>query len=659
MKPIRQLDSQLINKIAAGEVVERPLSVVKELVENAVDAGASVITVEIQNGGLAQIRVTDNGSGIPSEELPLAFAQHATSKIENADDLFHIVTLGFRGEALSSIAAVSQVELITKTISQTIGARILLQAGNETSRTDIGCADGTTVIVSNLFYNTPARLKFLKKPAVEAGHISDMMQRLALGNPGVSFRYINNGKPALQTNGGGDCKAVLHNLYGRDISSKLLEIQAESSGVTLTGYIGKPETARGNRSYGHFFINGRYVKCPLLQQAVESGMKTLLPGGRFPVYALYLQMPPGEVDVNVHPNKLDVRFEDEEAVSLFVSHAVSQAMATHNLIPEVTLSVKRPILSEPTPFDTLSLPLPHPSQLSEPYKLSEPFIPSESHMPVLLPRRSEDSRETATPHTNASCADNSRNDHSNQAIPYEVADDHTIKTPRTTGSHVSAPTPISVQDSNPHDRRLVFNEEPIPEPTVRPFFHEYTILGLLFKTYWLVAQGESLYVIDQHAAHERVLFEEITTLVNSGQVPVQPLLEPVTLRLTPREKQTLREHAGLFERFGFEIAADQDPVTLNALPVLFKSPADTSFFTEILDSLENAGTDSLYDYKFNKLAMTACKSAVKANDALSETEARALIIRMLSLRNPFTCPHGRPTIIEITKHELERKFKRV
>lgn len=633
MRPIRPLDYHLINKIAAGEVVERPLSVVKELTENAIDAGASIITVEIRDGGLTQIRVTDNGRGIPADQLPLAFARHATSKIESVEDLFEIMTLGFRGEALSSIAAVAQVEMITKTPGSVAGTRIEIHGGQEMSRQEIGCADGTTVIVSNLFYNTPARRKFLKKPATETGYISDMMQKLALCNPRLTFRYINNGQLILQTNGNSDLKTALYYVYGREISSKLIAVQAELDGITLDGYIGKPETARGNRQFGHFFINGRYVKSQLLQQAVEAGMKTMLPAGKFPLYALHVGIQPGAVDVNVHPAKMEVRFSDEEGISLFVQQAINTALSEHDLIPEVALSHKTPKTDTLLPYEEQSLtpvsaaaPVRHAFSDENEWSLREERAP---HKPARLPW---DTGTVAMDWPTITVQPLEEND---RPFPNSKAD---------------KPPPLPAEDPLTAET-----------PTI-PFFNDYTLLGLLFKTYWLVAQGDSLYLIDQHAAHERVLFEEFTAQAESGSIHAQPLLEPVILRLTPREVQILRDHASLFERFGFDITDRTDTcIAIRSVPFMLRGPLPTGFFTEVLDKLEGAGNSNStpYAFKVNALAMAACKAAVKANDVLSETEARTLILKMLALKNPFTCPHGRPTIIEITRHELERKFKRV
>ncbi|MCL2204428.1 MAG: DNA mismatch repair endonuclease MutL [Defluviitaleaceae bacterium] len=595
MKPIIQLEQRLIDKIAAGEVVERPLSVVKELTENAIDAGAGVVTVEITDGGLTMIRVTDNGVGIRAEELPLAFARHATSKIAKAEDLFSVLTLGFRGEALSSIAAVSQVEMLTKPQGAVMGVRAEVHGGHFVSRQHIGCANGTTVIVSHLFYNVPARRKFLKKPATEAGYISDCLQKLALGNPGLCIRYISNGQRIFQTSGNGDLRTAMLNIYGRDVASKLIGVDAgvgDGEGpVRLYGLLGKPELARGNRSHGTFFINGRYVQSRLLSTAVEAAFKTLLPGGKFPLYVLYLTLPAQLLDVNVHPTKMDVRFAEEEAVREFVQGALAEALGGHILIPTARIARGSDEVKEREPMY---------------YPMETAPAPAEN----LSVRERED--------------------------------------PRTEGPRTESapPPPVFTQL-----HRVAPSESP-------PFFHHYRMLGLLFNTYWLVAQGESLFLVDQHAAHERVLYEEILRSAASGEVHSQPLLSPIPLRLTPRESQTLRDNEAHFHRLGFGLRWD-DTAELTAVPFLFKGPVASGFFMELLDKLdENAPGGDIYANKTELIAIAACKAAVKGGDALSEAEAHDLLKQLFEMKNPFTCPHGRPTIIEITRRELERRFKR-
>jgi len=608
VKPIIRLDQPLINKIAAGEVVERPLSVVKELLENAIDAGASTITVEIAEGGLGSVRVTDNGVGIPADQILLAFTRHATSKIASVQDLFEIGTLGFRGEALSSIAAVAQVEMITKIAGAVMGLRVEVSGGEVITKQEIGAVNGTTVIVRNLFFNTPARRKFLKKPATEAGYISECLQKLALGNTGLAIRYINNGQMVFQTNGRSDLKTAMLNIYGHETAAKLVGISADITDLRLVGLVGKPEIARGNRNRQSFFVNGRLISSRLLIQAVEEAARGMLPGGKFPVYALSLSLPVDAVDVNVHPTKMDVRFEDEDGVYRFIVGAVREGLTESNLIPEVRFI--KPKIHEP-----------------------------ELEQPALSPPRQQPDDDSLR-----------------ESTPPIIARHEMTKQ--------SSPPPAKTISTSPEAEmtsRLTVREED-SAPTKR-FFTDYVIHGLIFETYWLVAQSESLYLIDQHAAHERVLYEELLAQISYEALQSQALIAPMPLRLTQLELSLLKENLPLFVRFGFEIEVEKAPqggAMLTAVPLMLKSPASTEFFTEILDKIGETGFSrtGIHAHKTEAIAMSACKAAVKAGDSMSLQEARALIEKMLNLENPFTCPHGRPTIIEITRKELERRFKR-
>ena len=623
MKPIIQLNQPLINKIAAGEVVERPLSVVKELLENAIDAGASAITVEIAEGGLSSIRVTDNGVGIPADQILLAFARHATSKIASIEDLFEVGTLGFRGEALSSIAAVAQVEMITKTAGAVAGVRVEIHGGQLISRAEIGTANGTTVLVNNLFYNTPARRKFLKKPATEAGYIADCLQKLALGNPDLTIRYINNGQIAFQTSGRGDLKTAMLNVYGHESAAKLISIDAALDETRLVGLIGKPEIARGNRGRQSFFINGRLIVSKLLTQAVEEATRTMLTSGKFPVYALSLAIPHEDVDVNVHPTKMDVRFADEDGVFRFICGAVREALTESNLIPELRFKEKTKLNSEPA-FEQMQVA---PITRSD----SLPVVAKNEHPIIAKNERSVIARSEAMKQS---------------SIMPKFPQMHKTVNPLP-------PTKL--------EGILSLKEEVSFEASSQPFFTDYHIIGLIFGTYWLIAQAESLYLIDQHAAHERVLYEEILAITATGTIESQALLIPTPLRLTLAETSLLKDNLPLFTRFGFEITGleDKSPM-LAAVPYLLKGPAPTGFFIDLLDKISETGftRSGVHAHKTEVIAMAACKAAVKANDYLTEPEARALVEKMLTLENPFTCPHGRPTIIEITQRELEKRFKR-
>ncbi|MDR3240478.1 MAG: DNA mismatch repair endonuclease MutL [Clostridiales bacterium] len=624
---IQLLDADMINKIAAGEVVERPLSVVKELVENSIDAGASAITIEIKDGGVTQTRVTDNGCGIPQDQTCAAFWQHATSKIAAPDDLTRVMTLGFRGEALASVAAVARVEMITKTAGAILGSRLEVHGSEIAADEEIGCAEGTTVIVRDLFYNVPVRLKFLKKPASEAGAISDIVNKLALGHPEIAFQYISNGTTALRTNGNGDLKTAIFYVYGRETAQKLLPVEARAERYTLTGFLAKPELSRGSRNYQTVFINGRYVKTELLQSAVEDAYKTLVMTGKFPTFVLHLSIEPDLVDVNVHPNKLEVRFREEESLFAWTRAAALAALQDQNLIP--TAKPERLLFHRAA--DT---------KILEPAKTQAalPFHPSPKSAPKTVYTVKENDRVFAP-------------------VPEHVPDQ--IPKPVPTPNH-------EPPQADPHPSE--------PAPSAPAFRAPYRIIGQVFQTYWMAEQNESLYIIDQHAAHERILYEELLKSLKQESIPSQQLLRPIAVQLSFRERQLLEDNQEMFERFGFEIEDfGGQSAAIRAVPFLFKNPMKADFLLDILDKLEkdSAFADSgpiepgstepagLYQLKLNAIASMACKAAVKANDSLSPEEARALIEKMLSLEHPFTCPHGRPTVIEMTKRDFEKKFKRV
>ncbi|MCL2371827.1 MAG: DNA mismatch repair endonuclease MutL [Defluviitaleaceae bacterium] len=673
MPAITQLNQSLINKIAAGEVVERPLSVVKELTENAIDAGANIITVEISDGGLASIRVTDNGSGIPASELPLAFARHATSKISKLDDLFSVATLGFRGEALSSIAAVAQVEMITKTQAAAVGTRVEVHGGKFISTGEIACAGGTTIIVSNLFYNTPARRKFLKKPATEAGYISDCLEKLALCNPGLTIRLINNSKMIFQTNGNGDLQTAMLNVYDRETATKTIPVETESDTYRLHGLVGKPEIARGNRQHSSFFINGRYIKSNLLSRAVEAAMRTMLPSGRFPIYALHLWLPYDALDVNVHPNKMDVRFQDEEGLFHFVETAVRSALDEQNLIPQMQQKPRN--RSEGSVFQQPALDEPARKAAPPPpikRKASHALPPIKDYFPPKKPATDyltslANSIPTPPPNANDAALLNELFPPSaDAALPFDLPAERRKPLPGQMQTDSGAAT-LKAQ-SFAAAKQAAAPQPAQKKPTMREaqttpaprFFQNYYLVGLVFNTYWLVTQGDSLYLIDQHAAHERVLYEDLLEKARSQGVHSQNLLAPISLRLTPRERQLLEENKAMFADFGFEVGGQADAPEILSVPYMMQGAVNPSFFTDLLDKISEAGFDkgSPYAHKTELIAKAACKAAIKGGDFTSQDEAKALIKQLLELDNPFTCPHGRPTIIELTKRELERRFKR-
>jgi len=630
---IKKLDNSLINQIAAGEVVERPVSVVKELTENAVDSGATQITIEIKDGGISYIRVTDNGKGIEREELETAFQRHATSKIESLEDLESIMTLGFRGEALSSIASVALVEMITKTNEALTGASIELRGGEAIDKQEAGCPEGTTVVVRSLFFNTPARFKFLKKPATEGGYISDMVGKLALGHPEIGFTYINNGSILLQTNGKGDLKTAIFQVYGKDIAKKLIPVDYEKDGFHIEGFIGRPEIARGNRLHESFFLNGRFIKSEILRQAVEDAYKTKLMGGKFPFFVLHLLAAPDTVDVNVHPTKLEVRFSKELEVFNAVREAVDSALRDENLIPEARLVEKNySQVANTTVYEAHKqqerLPdVTYTSRIVKPLQVAEA-------LPASAWEKQPEAKRLSIKEKLRTALDNPMADEGQKSRE------------------------IPEMPEMPENQELVDDKlEDTP-----PFFQHYRIAGHIFHTYWLVDQESSLYLIDQHAAHERIYYEELSELYQKKRIPSQRLLQPMALSLSHSERLILQENRELLEGFGFELEEfGEASYVLRSVPFIFNGPASPEFIIEIIDRLSSldANLENIYQLRANTIAGISCKAAVKANDRLTEREAEALIEKLLKLKDPFTCPHGRPTIIEMTKSEIEKKFGRI
>lgn len=616
MSIIHLLDNNLINKIAAGEVVERPASVVKELVENSIDAGATSVIVEIKEGGIDLIKITDNGCGIAKEDIPSAFMRHATSKLSKIEDLDDILTLGFRGEALSSIASVAQVEMITKTDNDVTGTKFVIHGGRVISTDEVGANTGTVITMKNIFFNTPARRKFLKKPSTEAGYISDVINRIALGHPDIAIKYVNNGNTIISTSGNGDLKTCVLYVYGKDIASKMLELEYEKSGYTIKGLVAKPELSRANRNYENFFINGRYIRSETVRSAVEDAYKGKLTIGKFPVFMLNMTVPGGCVDVNVHPTKLEVRFDDENLIYDIMYDAVDKALNAVNLIPEVTWDKPKPVKVKPVVQMEL-----------EEIKAETPvYTPTRKGNPNVIKMK-------------------------------EIPSDDETEEPNKEFQPVIKEKVVVEEKPKPEYIPVTPN---IENKTKKPFFSNYRIVGQVFNTYWIVEQENKMYLIDQHAAHERALYEEFTERFKAEMPMSQLLIAPVAIRLTESEKNVLRDNRELLEGFGFKIEElGVDTYALKAVPYIFDEPGNAGFFTDIIDMLSDKNIESIYDTKYDAIATISCKAAVKGNDKLSYSEAQELVNKILKLENPFTCPHGRPTIIEMTRYELEKKFKRI
>ncbi len=610
MPNIHVLDQNTINKIAAGEVIERPASVVKELLENAIDAGATAITVEIRDGGISFIRVTDNGCGIQKDELPLAFLRHSTSKIRSVEDLFTVSSLGFRGEALSSIAAVAQVEVITKTARSLTGIRYQIEGGEEKAVEEIGAPDGTTFIARNLFYNTPVRRKFLKTAMTEGAHVADLVEKIALSHPEISIRFLQNNQNKLHTSGNHNLKDIIYTVYGREITANLLPVGHQSELMTIGGFIGKPVIARSNRNFENYFINGRYIKSSMISKAIEEAYKPFMMQHKYPFTLLHFTIEPEFLDVNVHPTKMELRFRDGETVFSLVRDAISMALADKELIPQVALQNEKEKKEEerelrkidqgkriliPEPFETKRM-----EQWEQPPK------------PDLI-------RETRTLY---------------------VAERRT-------------PAPAQ----KPKESQIDLFEEKLLAPETRS---RHKLIGQLFSTYWLVEFKEQLYIIDQHAAHEKVLYERTMASLKTRQYTCQQVDPPIILTLSGREETLLNKNLKAFTDIGFEIEHfGGREYAVRGVPDNLFSIAKKELLTEMLDELAEDTQVGNSEMIYEKVASMSCKAAVKGNKALSMTEADNLIDQLLKLENPYACPHGRPTIISMSKYELEKKFKRI
>lgn len=666
MRKIAVLDQNTIDKIAAGEVVERPSSVVKELVENAIDAGATAVTVEITDGGKKLIRITDNGSGMEEEQIPLAFLRHATSKIEKVEDLEHIASLGFRGEALSSIAAVSQVELITKTPSAISGNRYVIEGGMEHSLEELGAPEGTTFLVRNLFYNTPARSKFLKSDSTEANYIHTLMEQLALSHPEISFKYIQNKQVKLHTSGNYSVRDVIYSVYGRDIAKALLEVEWENSFMKITGFVGKPEIARGNRSFENYYINGRYVKNNIITKAIENAYKGFLMQHKFPFVSLRMEMEGNDLDVNVHPAKREVRFAREQEVYDAVYDTVHTALTRREMIPKVTLGTDEPVKKEaketvksaavPEPFEQKRREQIYKAGAARSLVRESPvFTPlEETFFEGTLKKNQEldeaKSRQAAVPPSKPE-KEPEKEPEKKPEINTEIRSE--IK-PEEKQPELRQPEP---ELSEPKPKQLELFEEKLLSPQSRS---RIRMIGQVFDTYWLAQFEDKFYIIDQHAAHEKIYYERLVRKFREHSIDSQYLTPPLIVSLNMQEEEVLNANRDYFEKFGFEIEHfGGREYCISAVPSNLYGLTEEELFLEMLDQLESDHSKDTLDIFASRLATMACKAAVKGNNRLSMEEAEKLLDELMTLENPYHCPHGRPTIISMTKTEMEKKFKRI
>lgn len=655
MTAIQILDSATIDKIAAGEVVERPSSVVKELVENALDAGADAITVEIKEGGITFIRVTDNGSGIDSSQIRNAFMRHATSKIRSAEDLTHVVSLGFRGEALSSICAVAQVELITKTKDNLTGIRYVCEGAVEKECSEIGAPTGTTVLVKNLFFNTPVRRKFLKQPMTEGGYIIDLMEHMALSRPDTAFKLMVNGQVKFHTSGNGSLKEVIYRIYGKETASQLLPFEKETKGIKVQGYLGKPILNRSNRNFENYYINGRYIKSSLIAKALEDGYSNYLMQHKFPFTVLHFTIDTEMVDVNVHPTKMDVRFTGGNYLYDFVASSVAAALQQREMIPEALLSEEK---EEET--QKVKVPEPFEQQRTRQFQVME----EQRYEAVRSPRQDIFIREAAEESLKAMADNTSSDDDFFVQIPARVADS-------TPALRAEAPTepaaPGTAMPANAEQAAPAVKAEP---PKQLDLFEEkmltkenrprYRILGQIFDTYWLIAFTDKLFIVDQHAAHEKVKYERLMKHYHEKDIVTQTLNPPIVVTLSAKEEATYLSCKDVFAGLGFEIEDfGGREYALRGVPVDLYGQEEKTLFLSVLDEMSEGPLHKDLTVVEEKLATMACKSAVKGNHSFSFAEMEALIDELLTLDNPYNCPHGRPTIISMSKYEIEKKFKRI
>lgn len=657
MTAIQILDSATIDKIAAGEVVERPSSVVKELVENALDACADAITVEIKEGGITFIRVTDNGSGIDSSQIRNAFMRHATSKIRSAEDLTHVVSLGFRGEALSSICAVAQVELITKTKDNLTGVRYVCEGAVEKECSEIGAPTGTTVLVKNLFFNTPVRRKFLKQPMTEGGYIIDLMEHMALSRPDTAFKLMVNGQVKFHTSGNGSLKEVIYRIYGKETASQLLPFEKETKGIKVEGYLGKPILNRSNRNFENYYINSRYIKSSLIAKALEDGYSNYLMQHKFPFTVLHFTIDTEMVDVNVHPTKMDVRFTGGNYLYDFVASSVAAALQQREMIPEALLSEEK---EEET--QKIKVPEPFEQQRTRQFQVME----EQRYEAVRSPSRDIFIREAAEESMKAMADKTSSDDDFFVQIPARVADSTpTLRTempvePAAPGTAMPANAEQTEQapavKTEPPKQLDLFDEKMLTKEN-RP---RYRILGQIFDTYWLIAFTDKLFIVDQHAAHEKVKYERLMKHYHEKDIVTQALNPPIVVTLSAKEESTFLSCKDVFAGLGFEIEDfGGREYALRGVPVDLYGQEEKTLFLSVLDEMSEGPLHKDLTVVEEKLATMACKSAVKGNHSFSFAEMEALIDELLTLDNPYNCPHGRPTIISMSKYEIEKKFKRI
>lgn len=642
MAKIQLLDQKTIDNIAAGEVIERPASVVKELVENAVDANANAITVEIKDGGMTLIRVTDNGIGIPKDQVKTAFLRHATSKIRSVEDLLSVSSLGFRGEALSSISAVAQVELVTKTAESFSGVSYKIYGGEEEAFDDIGAPDGTTFLVKNLFYNTPARRKFLKSATTEAGYVEQMMVHIALSHPEISFKFIHNNKNKIYTSGNGKVKDIIYHIYGRDVAGALIPVQAQSEDVKVTGFVAKPYVSRGNRNYESYFINGRYIKSSIIYKSIEEGYRTFTMKHRYPFVCLDFKINQELLDVNVHPTKMEIRFRNGREIYELVVDTVREALLQKDLVQDVLRET--PKKKEQPKTKEVKKP--------EPFEVNR--------------RKEETQKMDQTMKDFAQMRQSQTNQQGHRAKPEGMKQDRlksessqTAKKPTYAGLNYNTQKKEFPQYKTDElsSNQMTLREDPVFSVQARP---DRKILGQLFKTYWLIEYEDQLFIMDQHAAHEKVNYERLMKNFKEKEIYSQRLEPPMVVTVSMMEAEALERYRDAFAGLGFTIESfGGNEYCIREVPANLYGIGERDLFMELLDAVsqENGTMDT--EVIASKIATMACKMSIKGNQRVSLMEVEHLLDELMKLENPYQCPHGRPTIIKMSKYEIDKKFKRI
>lgn len=687
MAHINVLDKSTVDKIAAGEVVDRPSSIVKEVLENAIDARATAVTVEIKDGGISFIRITDNGQGIEKDDIKNAFLRHATSKIKNVEDLLSASSLGFRGEALSSIAAVTQLECITKTPSDLTGIRYVIEGGEEKCLEEVGAPTGTTFIIRNLFYNTPARRKFLKSATTEASYISSIVEKIALSHPEVSIRFINNNQNKLHTSGNNKLKEIIYSIYGRDVATNILEIDDAAMNMHLTGYIGKPIVSRGNRNNMVYFINGRFIKSKIINNAIEEAYKPYMMQHNYPFCVLHFQIDSHLIDVNVHPSKMEIRFENPMDIYNIFYNAISAALSRRELIPEVSEADSGNSMK--IPVQTVANNARNTGNTNSNDNNTDNNTPNNNLVSENNSGEAKINNIENNVNNIESITNNIENDVNNiENVENAVKSEEKLQPKR----HIREPEPFEVRRSMLDDMANVsyaaendntadiskvaessndYNAAPVQGQAEQldlfdnVFLSEkerkkHKMIGQLFDTYWLIEYDNNLYIIDQHAAHEKVLYEKTLKSFKNKEITSQQINPPIILTLSMEEENILNRFSDEFERFGYEIEPfGGKDYAVRAVPANLYSIGQKELLMSLIDSLTETSVELKSDLITEKIASMSCKAAVKGNNRLSVEEANALIEQLLQLDNPYNCPHGRPTIISMSKYEIEKKFKRI